>query len=54
MTTAPLHTQPTIRIVNSDVEPTDAWVRAIAMMLLRDLERESEELGEADAQEDTA
>ena len=40
MTTAPFHPQPTISVVNPDVEPTDTWVRAIAAMLLADVDRE--------------
>ncbi len=54
MTTAPLHTQPTFRLANPDVEPTDAWVRAIAVLLLEDVDRERADLRETDAQEAAA
>ena len=33
---------PTITVANPAAEPSDAWIRAIAVMLLADAERERE------------
>ena len=43
MTTAPFPVKPQIAIVNPDVEPSDEWIRAIARLLLADVDREFEE-----------
>ena len=40
---APVTSKPSMTVVNPDAEPTDAWIRAIAVMLLADVDREFEE-----------
>ena len=35
---------PTITVANPDVRPSDAWIRAIAVMLLADVERYLEQV----------
>ena len=39
----PPSTKPIITVANPDAEPTDAWICAIAVMLLADVDRERDQ-----------